>query len=86
MHGSKTAGGKDDHEEALLRAFFVFDENKDGLISGLELQQVLLKLGLPEGKSLMGCQKMIERVDSDGNAKVDYIEFNSDAFSSCKCS
>jgi calcium-binding protein CML len=71
----------------LLKAFFVFDENKDGLISVLELQQVLLKLGLPEGKSLISCQRMIERVDSDGNGKVDFFEFkdmmSSNAFSFC---
>lgn len=77
----------DDEEGNLLKAFFVFDENKDGLISVLELQQVLLKLGLPEGRSLMSCQKMIEKVDADGNGKVDFFEFkammSSNTFSSC---
>lgn len=78
----------EEEEETLLKAFFIFDENKDGLISALELQQVLNKLGLPEGKSFIGCQKMIEKVDSDGNGQVDFFEFKemmcSDAFSFCR--
>ncbi|CAM6116629.1 unnamed protein product [Calypogeia fissa] len=86
-HKRRPTIGEDDDEANLLKAFFVFDENKDGLISVLELQQVLLKLGLPEGKSLISCQRMIERVDSDGNGKVDFFEFkdmmSSNAFSFC---
>lgn len=90
-HNCPTLGGKvydSAEEETLLQAFFVFDENRDGLISALELQQVLVKLGMPEGRSLMSCQKMIERVDADGNGQVDFFEFKemmcSDAFSLCK--
>lgn len=74
---SRVAADEEEEEETLLKAFFVFDENKDGFISLLELQQVLLKLGLPEGRSLMGCEKMIQKVDSDGNGKVDFFEFKS---------
>lgn len=72
---AKEAKKETEQEEALLKAFSVFDGNKDGLISAVELQQVLLRLGLPEGKSLLGCQRMIERVDADGNGKVDFVEF-----------
>ncbi|CAM6116625.1 unnamed protein product [Calypogeia fissa] len=77
-HSSRSSSmeeDEEDEEETLLKAFFVFDENKDGFISRFELQQVLLKLGLPEGRSLKGCQRMIQKVDADGNGMVDFFEF-----------
>ncbi|CAM6106299.1 unnamed protein product [Calypogeia fissa] len=66
---------EEEEEEALIKAFFNFDENRDGVITPAELHHVLLKLGIPEGRSLDGCQKMIEKVDVDGNGKVDFFEF-----------
>ncbi|CAM6094117.1 unnamed protein product [Calypogeia fissa] len=59
--------GKEEEEEALIKAFFNFDENRDGVITPAKLQHVLLKLGIPEGRSLDGCQKMVKKVDIDGN-------------------
>lgn len=85
-HGSPMIAIEDhEEEEALLKAFFVFDENKEGLIIAAELQQVLLKLNIPEGKSLHGYKKMIKKVDDHRNGKVDFFEFRdmmcSNAFS-----
>ncbi|OAE23888.1 hypothetical protein AXG93_1948s1020 [Marchantia polymorpha subsp. ruderalis] len=60
----------EDEEETLLEAFQVFDKNADGFITAQELQTVLLDLGMPEGKSLKNCEKMIRSVDADGLSKV----------------
>ncbi|CAM6116623.1 unnamed protein product [Calypogeia fissa] len=65
----------EEEEDTLLKAFFVFDENRDGMITAAELQHVLLKLGIAEGRSSYGCKKMIEKVDADGNGCVDFFEF-----------
>ncbi|OAE26761.1 hypothetical protein AXG93_1129s1100 [Marchantia polymorpha subsp. ruderalis] len=65
----------DEEDETLLEAFRVFDKNMDGFITAEELQTVLLDLGLPEGKSLKNCERMIQSVDVDGNGEIDLREF-----------
>ncbi|KAL2620001.1 hypothetical protein R1flu_000206 [Riccia fluitans] len=65
----------EDDDEALLEAFRIFDKDANGFITAEELQIVLLDLGLPEGKSLKNCQRMIESVDVDGNGEIDIKEF-----------
>ncbi|KAG6555457.1 hypothetical protein Mapa_002688 [Marchantia paleacea] len=65
----------EDEDKTLLEAFQVFDKNADGFITAQELQTVLLDLGMPEGKSLKNCEKMIRSVDADGNGEIDITEF-----------
>ncbi|KAJ6832434.1 putative calcium-binding protein CML27 [Iris pallida] len=56
-------------------AFRVFDEDGDGFISAKELQTVLSKLGLPEGKSMSRVHEMICSVDRNQDGRVDFGEF-----------
>ncbi|KAK2655380.1 hypothetical protein Ddye_008432 [Dipteronia dyeriana] len=68
-----------DHEEPSLEevkeAFDVFDSNKDGFIDAVELQRVLLTLGLGQGFQLGNCTKMIKRFDENGDGRIDFNEF-----------
>ncbi|URE31258.1 hypothetical protein MUK42_16527 [Musa troglodytarum] len=59
----------------MREAFRVFDENGDGYISAAELQAVLDKLGLLEGRSIDGVRRMISAVDRDRDGRVDFFEF-----------
>ncbi|KAF8096112.1 hypothetical protein N665_0317s0018 [Sinapis alba] len=62
-------------ESDLAEAFKVFDENGDGFISARELQEVLKKLGLPEGGEMERVEKMIVSVDRNKDGLVDFFEF-----------
>lgn len=62
-------------ESDLSEAFKVFDEDGDGFISAKELQAVLAKLGLPEGREIASVQKMIVSVDQNHDGRVDFFEF-----------
>ncbi|CAL9037144.1 probable calcium-binding protein CML27 [Musa acuminata AAA Group] len=62
-------------EEDMREAFRVFDEDGDGFISASELQAVLVKLGLVEGRSIVRVQEMICSVDQDSDGRVDFGEF-----------
>lgn len=62
-------------EEDLKAAFDVFDENGDGFISALELQRVLGKLGMIEGKEIGNVRDMIGSVDFNHDGMVDINEF-----------
>lgn len=68
---------EDENEESdlMLESFRVFDRNHDGFISAEELQAVLINLGMPEGKSLISCEKMIRKVDRNGDGQCDILEF-----------
>lgn len=66
---------EEDEADLLLEAFRVFDRNHDGLISAEELQAVLISLGMPEGNNLMSCEKMIRKVDRNGDGQCDIREF-----------
>ncbi|CAI0436711.1 unnamed protein product [Linum tenue] len=59
--------------EELREAFDLYDENKDGRISGSELHQVLNRLGMK--CSMEECSRMIKGVDSDGDGCVNFQEF-----------
>lgn len=61
--------------EDLMEAFKVFDEDGDGFISAGELQAVLSKLGLPEGKEIDRVRQMILSVDRNRDGRVDFEEF-----------
>ncbi|KAI3444675.1 hypothetical protein Pfo_001340 [Paulownia fortunei] len=61
-------------ESEIMRAFQVFDADKNGLISAEELQRVLGRLG-SGNCSLKECRKMIKVVDRDGDGFVNFEEF-----------
>ncbi|KAJ8646574.1 hypothetical protein MRB53_008322 [Persea americana] len=61
--------------EELREAFAVFDQDGDGFISVIELQEVMCRLELAEGMKLEDCKKMIKSVDRNGDGKVDFYEF-----------
>ncbi|ESQ39510.1 hypothetical protein EUTSA_v10001042mg [Eutrema salsugineum] len=62
-------------ESDLEEAFNVFDEDGDGFISAVELQNVLKKLGLPEAGEIEQVEKMIVSVDINHDGRVDFFEF-----------
>ncbi|WOL14750.1 hypothetical protein Cni_G23531 [Canna indica] len=64
-----------EEEEDMKEAFRVFDEDGDGFISAAELQSVLSKLGLPEGRSIAQVREMICSVDRNSDGQVDFGEF-----------
>ncbi|KAJ0753933.1 putative EF-hand domain-containing protein [Helianthus annuus] len=57
----------------LREAFDLYDQDKNGKISAVELHSVLKSLG--EKCSLNDCCKMIEKVDVDGDGCVNFEEF-----------
>ncbi|KAI0501809.1 hypothetical protein KFK09_016754 [Dendrobium nobile] len=68
-------GGEEEEEDDMMEAFRVFDEDGDGYISAKELQAVLGKLGLVEGRSIDRVYEMIGSVDRNHDGRVDYFEF-----------
>ncbi|KAL6339417.1 hypothetical protein AAG906_032950 [Vitis piasezkii] len=64
-----------DEEEDMREAFNVFDQNGDGFITVEELRSVLSSLGLKQGRTIEDCKKMIQKVDVDGDGRVNYKEF-----------
>ncbi|KAG0447833.1 hypothetical protein HPP92_028125 [Vanilla planifolia] len=70
-------GGLREEEAEMREAFGVFDEDGDGFISAKELQDVLGKLGLNEGRSIEQIKQMIGSVDRDHDGRVDFFEFRS---------
>lgn len=62
-------------ESDLEEAFKVFDQDGDGFISAVELQNVLKKLGLPEAGEIEQVEKMIVSADTNHDGRVDFFEF-----------
>ncbi|KAK9138796.1 hypothetical protein Sjap_009390 [Stephania japonica] len=75
VEGSGGGGGGGEEDEEMREAFNVFDQNRDGFITGEELREVLGCLGLRQGRSVEDCRKMIRMVDGDGDGMVNYEEF-----------
>ncbi|KAK8950385.1 putative calcium-binding protein CML27 [Platanthera guangdongensis] len=71
------AGGDAVEDGDMREAFQVFDEDGDGYISAEELQAVMEKLGLVEGRSLDRVHRMIGSVDRNHDGQVDFFEFKS---------
>eukprot|EP01018_Ginkgo_biloba_P000566 Gb_32582 [translate_table: standard] len=65
----------DDAHQMICEVFRVFDQNGDGLISAMELADVLCRLGFVEGRDLHCCERMIQSVDYNGDGHVDLHEF-----------
>ncbi|GAB1597423.1 neo-calmodulin-like [Argonauta hians] len=62
-----------DPELELQEIFRVFDQNKDGFISAMELYQVLSRLGEHITKDEV--EEMVKEADLNGDGQVDYDEF-----------
>ncbi|KAG8499190.1 hypothetical protein CXB51_005627 [Gossypium anomalum] len=75
MKEEEEVAEEDESESDLTEAFKVFDEDGDGYISAEELQAVLGKLGLPEGREIDRVEKMICCVDQNHDGRVDFFEF-----------
>ncbi|URE41740.1 hypothetical protein MUK42_06483 [Musa troglodytarum] len=73
--GETEEAAEEEVEEDMKEAFRVFDEDGDGFISAAELQAVLSKLGLPEGRSIARVREMICSVDQNSDGQVDFGEF-----------
>ncbi|EOA39012.1 hypothetical protein CARUB_v10011559mg [Capsella rubella] len=65
-------GGDD---EAIAKAFNVFDVNGDGYISAEELRDVLERLGFEEEAKAWDCGRMIRVHDKNLDGFVDFEEF-----------
>ncbi|KAK6118168.1 hypothetical protein DH2020_048069 [Rehmannia glutinosa] len=75
LTNDEPADEDDDDESDLCEAFKVFDEDGDGYISARELQVVLGKLGLQEGREMDRVEMMISSVDQNHDGRVDFLEF-----------
>ena len=60
----------------MREAFSVFDQNGDGYITIEELRSVLASLGLKQGRTVEECRQMINKVDANGDGRVDFKEFS----------
>ncbi|XP_010274712.1 PREDICTED: calcium-binding allergen Ole e 8 [Nelumbo nucifera] len=70
MIGEKKSG---DELSELKDAFDLYDKDKNGLISAVELQMVLNGLGEPY--TVDDCRRMISSIDADGDGNVSFEEF-----------
>merc|ERR1711974_321045 len=57
----------------LREVFQALDSNQDGLLTGWELKQALLKAGLNDLPADL--QRILDDVDADGSRIIDYTEF-----------
>ncbi|XP_042504744.1 calcium-binding protein CML42-like [Macadamia integrifolia] len=73
--GGEIAETSVQEEADLTEAFKVFDEDGDGFISAMDLQVVLRKLGMPEGRDIGRVERMILSVDRNQDGLVDFLEF-----------
>nr|GMC69175.1 calcium-binding allergen Ole E 8-like [Ipomoea batatas]GMD52401.1 calcium-binding allergen Ole E 8-like [Ipomoea batatas]GME03473.1 calcium-binding allergen Ole E 8-like [Ipomoea batatas] len=69
----KGEGEGDGGMKELREAFDLYDEDRNGLISAVELHKILTRLG--EHCTMDGCVGMIKSVDSDGDGSVSFEEF-----------
>ncbi|KAL2157282.1 hypothetical protein VTH06DRAFT_6220 [Thermothelomyces fergusii] len=67
------SGKETDKEQELLKAFAVFDKDKNGTISSDELRNVLKSLG--EKLTDEEVDEMIKIADRNGDGVIDYNEF-----------
>lgn len=82
--GESAFGTADDGEKEIHDAFEMYDQDRDGFISEIELHEILTRLG--ERCSVIDCVNMIKSVDSDGDGKVSFEEFRNMMTNSSKSS
>ncbi|KAL1208001.1 putative calcium-binding protein CML44 [Cardamine amara subsp. amara] len=73
--GTKDNNVDDSDDEAIVKAFNVFDVNGDGYISAEELRDVLERLGFEEEAKTWDCGRMIRFHDKNLDGLVDFEEF-----------
>ncbi|KAI5071176.1 hypothetical protein GOP47_0013427 [Adiantum capillus-veneris] len=67
---------EEDPKADMKDAFKVFDKDGNGLISPTELRDTLCELGLLSSRTCLArIHSMIERVDTDGDGHVSFLEF-----------
>ncbi|XP_006840949.2 probable calcium-binding protein CML44 [Amborella trichopoda] len=64
-----------DEDCDLKEAFNVFDIDRDGFISSEEVEKVLWRLGLWEGKEAEDWKMMIQKFDENLDGRLDFQEF-----------
>ncbi|ERM95784.1 hypothetical protein AMTR_s00316p00012460 [Amborella trichopoda] len=64
----------DDEDGDLKEAFNVFDMDRDGFISSEEVETVLSRLGLWEGRE-GDFKRMIQKFDENSDGRLDFQEF-----------
>lgn len=75
LHQGADQSAQSEEETELRHAFRVFDKDGNGFISAEELQSVLESMGLEQGRKLVDCHRMIQKVDADGDGQVSFDEF-----------
>ncbi len=60
-------------EDNLRSAFAVFDTTGDGYISADEMRRIMINVGEPV--TLEDVERLIERVDIDGDGQISYEDF-----------
>eukprot|EP01125_Pyxidicula_operculata_P003495 TRINITY_DN1442_c0_g1_i1.p1 TRINITY_DN1442_c0_g1~~TRINITY_DN1442_c0_g1_i1.p1 ORF type:complete len:149 (-),score=39.15 TRINITY_DN1442_c0_g1_i1:408-854(-) len=65
----------DEYREDLREAFNIFDKNRDGSISIVELEAVLESLSPGNKPSRHDVEMMMKKVDQDGNGEISFDEF-----------
>ena len=72
----KTYKSPEEQKKELMKAFRIFDKNKDGHISASELIVIMTGCGQSGDKfSLKEAQEMIKEVDKDKDGKINIKEF-----------
>ena len=67
---------EDDDDGLVSEVFGIFDKDKDGFISPMELHQLLNGLGFQKEACALGsCVDMIGRFDQDGDGQINLLEF-----------
>lgn len=61
------------NDDELIDTFKVFDKNNDGYINQDELRSVMSQLG--EKLTAGELDEMIKEADTDGDGKINYVEF-----------
>ncbi|CAL0327428.1 unnamed protein product [Lupinus luteus] len=69
---TRNDGDENDHDHDLVETFKVFDIDGDGFITSHELECVLKRLGLWDGKD---CRSMICFYDTNLDGQLDFEEF-----------
>ncbi|XP_062188648.1 probable calcium-binding protein CML13 [Phragmites australis] len=65
--------GERDSKEELTKAFRIIDQDKNGKISGVDIQRIAKELG--ENFTYQEIQEMVQEADRNGDGEIDFEEF-----------